>query len=155
MPRINNGWMLSPRQDKYTIPSKPLGTRAGTLRKRLQENARGLLYDTNKISEQLWWSSAFSMHETGPVHSQPWVGEGEVHGAWLSWLFYCPDEQHAKELPGEERAHLAYASTVHLWRKIGQELKKDRNLVVGTDEEAMKEYCSLACCPINSKKKVK
>ena len=84
MPRINNGWMLSPRQDKYTIPSKPLGTRAGTLRKRLQENARGLLYDTNKISEQLWWSSAFSMHETGPVHSHHELGRERFMGLDLA-----------------------------------------------------------------------
>jgi hypothetical protein len=48
---------------------------------------------------------------------------------------------------GKDLFDLLFYIIVHHQMMSGQELKQDRNLETGTDEEAMQECCLLACIP--------
>ena len=58
-------------------------------------------------------------------------------------------QHHGQYQVGEERAYLAYTSTLlfHHQRKSGQELKQDRALEAGADAEAMEGCCVLVYSP--------
>ena len=51
-----------------------------------------------------------------------------------------------KQQAGEEKVYLTLITVCHQ-RKLGQELKQDRNLEAGTDAEAVEEGCLLAFSP--------
>jgi hypothetical protein len=62
-------------------------------------------------------------------------------------VYFAVIKHHDQKQPGNERIYFNLESyiTVQHCGKPRQALKKERNLKVGTDVEAMKDLCLLAC----------